>query len=207
MYTEVLTEKQTALLKLIKNFSKDFYLAGGTAIALQIGHRRSIDFDLFTTKPLKRGNIQNIIKNDNYEISDILVSSYEQLHILVNFVKLTFFQFEFEVNPSVNFDGIISLPTLIDLAAMKAFALGGRAKWKDYVDIYFLLRDHFSIKEIAVNANKIFGGLFSEKLFIEQLGYFEDIDYTEQVEFVNGNVTDEEIKSFLLEKALSNVIG
>jgi hypothetical protein len=54
MHREILSKGQLALLPLIKLFSKEFYLAGGTAVALHIGHRRSIDFDLFTDKNIIR---------------------------------------------------------------------------------------------------------------------------------------------------------
>jgi len=66
MHKEILTKEQTDLLPLLKLFSKEYYLAGGTAIALYIGHRRSIDFDLFTDKPIKRKNIRNNIENPDF---------------------------------------------------------------------------------------------------------------------------------------------
>ena len=52
------------------------------------------------------------------------------------------------------------MPTLLSLAAMKAFALGRRAKWKDYVDLCFLIRDHFSVPEIIREAQRLFGDSF-----------------------------------------------
>ncbi|GIW64180.1 MAG: hypothetical protein KatS3mg092_0113 [Patescibacteria group bacterium] len=61
MFKNILTEEQIKLLPLIKLFSKNFYLVGGTAIALQIGHRRSIDFDLFTEKSFNPLKIRRII--------------------------------------------------------------------------------------------------------------------------------------------------
>ncbi|CEG11193.1 conserved hypothetical protein [groundwater metagenome] len=61
MHREVLTKDQKDLLPLIKLFSKDYYLVGGTAIALIIGHRRSIDFDLFTDNKVKRKSIKYIL--------------------------------------------------------------------------------------------------------------------------------------------------
>ena len=61
LHTEILSEEQKNLLPLIKQFRKEYYLVGGTAIALQIGHRRSIDFDLFTTKNIQQINIKKII--------------------------------------------------------------------------------------------------------------------------------------------------
>ncbi len=66
---------------------------------------------------------------------------------------------------------------------MKAYALGRRAKWKDYVDLYFILQRH-TIKEILTQTKRIFAGAFSEVNFREQLSYFDDIDYTEEVEYI-----------------------
>ena len=84
---------------------------------------------------------------------------------------------------------------------MKAFALGRRAKWKDYVDLYFIIHDYYTIEEISREAKKIFDQQFSEKLFRQQLAFHKDIDYTELIEFLVQPVSDEEIKSFLIDKA------
>ena len=92
-------------------------------------------------------------------------------------------------------------PDLLTLSAMKAFALGGRAKWKDYVDLFFLLRDHFSLQQISEHAKGIFGAFFNEKLFREQLCYFQDIDYSEEVDFVAPAFSSDEMKQFLTEAA------
>jgi hypothetical protein len=75
------------------------------------------------------------------------------------------------------------------------------SQWKDYVDMYFILKDYFNIKQISERATFLFDQLFSEKLFRAQLSYFEDIDYTEPVEFIITAVPDDEIKEFLIDKA------
>lgn len=85
---------------------------------------------------------------------------------------------------------------------MKAYALGRRSKWKDYVDFYFLLKDHFSIDQISERAHEIFDQLFSPKLFRAQLSYFNDIIYSEPVEFLVPAPSEEEIKQFLIDKAI-----
>jgi len=95
---------------------------------------------------------------------------------------------------------------LLSLAAMKAFALGRRAKWKDYVDLCFMLKNCFSIKDISMEADRIFGELYSEKLFRQQLAFHKDIDYSETVEFLPGFEMDEqEVKEFLIDKALQEI--
>lgn len=203
MHKHVLTKQQIELLPVIKEFAQEFYLVGGTAVALHIGHRRSIDFDLFTTRDLKRRHIKHLIEKHHYPTTDILYEAYDQLHIVVNAVKTTFFYFPHHIEHPVDFEGIIKIPALLDLAAMKAYALGGRAKWKDYVDLYFLLKDHFSLKDLSHRTKAIFGSFFNEKLFREQLSYFDDIDYREQVEFVGTEISEDEIKEFLTEVAIT----
>lgn len=204
MHPEILTKNQRALLPLLHRFSEQYYLAGGTAVALHIGHRRSIDFDLFTQDDeVHRIQIQNIIKQAGFKIEDVLYEAFDQFHCLVLDVKLTFFAYPFQIPASVDFEGVISIPVLLDLGAMKAHALGGRGKWKDYVDLYFLLRDHFSLEEIEARTRQLYGTVFNEKLFREQLAYFEDIDYSEKVDMVTKEPDQEEIRSFLTDIALT----
>jgi hypothetical protein len=203
MHNEILSKEQREILPLIKLFAREFYLVGGTAVALHIGHRRSIDFDLFTDKNLKRRSIKKIIEDSKYPVQDIIYEDHEQMHLIVNSVKITFFNFPTKVDHPLDFEGIIKIPALLDLAAMKAYALGGRAKWKDYVDLYFIMRDHYTLKEISGKAKEIFKTFFNEKLFREQLSYFKDIDHSEKVEYVGEEVKDEVIEKGLIEKAIS----
>lgn len=201
MFKEILTKDQIELLPFIKKFAKDYYLVGGTAIALHIGHRRSIDFDLFTQHNIKRKQIKNIIETSGYSITDVIFEASDQFHIIINGVKITFFQYPYNVKASFEFEQIIKTPSLLDLAAMKASAIGGRAKWKDYVDLYFILRKYYSIDELATRARELFKSFFNDKLFKEQLSYFDDIDHSEQVEFIGEQVPDEEIKNYLIQIA------
>ncbi len=164
MHLEILSEQQRELLPFIAQFRRNFYLVGGTAIALQMGHRRSIDFDLFTAKKINKSRIREKVFELSYR-KQTLFDDVDQAHFYINEVKTTFFHYPYPVEHLAMLDGVISMPTLRSLAAMKAFALGRRAKWKDYVDLYFLLKNYFSIKEISTEAVQIFGELFSEKLF------------------------------------------
>ena len=203
MHSEILTEEQRKLLPLIRSFSKDYYLVGGTAIALYLGHRRSIDFDLFTTKDIKRKNIRNLIDKSGFTVDNLLYEAFDQIHLVVNSVKITFFNFPHKIVHSMDFDGIIKMPTLLDLAAMKTYALGGRAKWKDYVDLYFILKDQYDLKELSDRATEIFGTYYNEKLFREQICFFDDIDYSEKVDYIGDEINEEEIRKFLVDIAMT----
>jgi hypothetical protein len=113
--------------------------------------------------------------------------------------------FPFDIPAKTKFD-VLRMPDLLHLAAMKAYALGRRAKWKDYVDLYFLLRDHFRLEELINKTSFLFPDLFSPKLFKQQLCYFQDIDYTEEVTFLPGfEVGVEEVKIFLTEIASRDI--
>lgn len=121
---------------------------------------------------------------------------------MINKVKLTFFQYPYTIEHPVNIDSNMTMPDLITIATMKAFALDRRAKWKDYIDLYFILKDHYSISEICKKANSIYGNQFSEKLFREQLAFHKDIDYSEPVEYLVSPIPENEIKEFLITKTL-----
>jgi hypothetical protein len=201
MYKKILSRNQINLLPLIASFKREYYLAGGTAIALYIGHRRSIDFDLFKYHAINHKKILNkITKFQSPFITTIRTT--EQINLIVNNVNLTFLEYPFVIPISMIFEDCVRLPSLLDLAAMKSYALGRRAKWKDYVDLYFLLKHFFSINEIAKRSQEIYGELFSVKLFRAQLAYHNDIDYSEEVEYTIPNPpTSDKIRNELIKKA------
>jgi len=196
MHPNILTSKQKKILPLIKLFSKDFGLVGGTAIAYYLGHRRSIDFDLFSPKTFSILSARNKI-NKFFKIEQTLVQGDGELTVMANNVKLTLFNFPYHIEYNSKFENIIKIPDLLTLAAMKAFALGKRAKWKDYVDLYFISKK-YSLQQIVKKAEKLFGAEFNEKLFRVQLSYFNDVDYSEEVEYMDGfQISDIEVKKSL----------
>jgi hypothetical protein len=203
MHKEILSPEQLNLLPLLQTLSHlGFFLVGGTAIALHLGHRRSIDFDLFTVSKYKKNAVISSIKKDGFKVQRTLYEDEEQLDLVVNDVKLTFLEYPFEIHPSLSFEQIITLPSLVNLASMKAYALGRRAKWKDYVDIFFVLQDICSLSDLIENTLELFGELFNQKLFREQLSYFEDIEYSEKIDYLPGYyVDDNSIRKFLVMQA------
>ena len=205
MHSEILNEHPSQLLSLMAQFRREYYLVGGTAIALHIGHRRSIDFDLF--KPTAINHKRNLDKISASPFCHIVTRRVaEQMNLIINDVKVTFFQYPFPINPTEKFETFFRLPSLLQLAAMKAYALGRRSKWKDYVDLYFLLHGYFSIADISAAATQIFGELYSEKMFRAQLCYFDDIDYTEAVEYLVPNPPSEQaIKQSLITMATEGI--
>ncbi|MBI2338454.1 nucleotidyl transferase AbiEii/AbiGii toxin family protein [Candidatus Daviesbacteria bacterium] len=202
MHKEILTGTQSKLLSIVKLFSEKFGLVGGTAIALHLGHRESLDFDLFSFNEFSNDSIKAKIAK-KVVIDSVFVDKKGEYTFLINGVKFTFFQFPYEINFSESFGEIVKLPDILSLAAMKAFALGRRAKWKDYVDLYFILKTRHTISEITAKGVEIFGNEFNEKIFRTQLAYFKDIDYSEKIIYQKGFSTDDEvIKKALVEFSL-----
>lgn len=198
----ILTNAQIKLLPLLKAFSGEFGLVGGTAIALHIGHRQSIDFDLFTSTQFDNAKIRKKILQLS-TIEGVLTDEKDQYSVVADGVKITFLHYPFKIDFTEMIDDRIRLPDVQTLAAMKAYVLGRRAKWKDYVDLYFIMKDFCSLKEIVEKAEQIFGVDFNEKLFRVQLAYFDDIDYTEKIMYMPGfETSDEDIKNALIEYSL-----
>jgi hypothetical protein len=204
LHNEILTPAQVALLPVIKTFSKQFGLVGGTAIAFYIGHRKSIDFDLFSHQGFDNNRLREKLAKQIKAFNPFINKKGEYTLITESGVKITFYNFPYKLKYIENFKNVIKLPDLLTLAAMKAFAIGQRSKWKDYVDLYFILRDYYSIDQINARGRELFDNEYNEKMFKAQLSYFNDLNYSEKIEFLPGfAVTDNKIKKALIEFSLS----
>lgn len=203
MHREILTEKQVELLPLVQKFNENFGLVGGSAIALQIGHRRSIDFDLFSLFEFDNAKVRNKITRNGWSIGKVYKDEDGQFTFFINNIQFTFFYYPFKIKFNKHFEKTIKMPDLLTLAAMKAYALGRRAKWKDYVDLYFVIKKYHSINKIVKKGKEIFKGEFNERIFREALSYFDDINYDEKIEFLPGfEAGEKEVKKKLVESSL-----
>ena len=141
------------LLNLLKDLQKDivfkdFFLVGGTALSLQIGHRISVDIDLFTNKELNKDEIFNFL-NKNYKgryVLDNIQNSLLNTHI--DNIKVDFVAIEANLIEEIKKEnGIIYLGKK-DIAAMKLKACAFRGnEAKDFVDVYYLLKE-MSMKDM-----------------------------------------------------------
>ena len=134
MKLEVLTEEGKDILPSLGKF-EDFYLAGGTALALQIGHRISVDFDLFSEKEISKNllaKVKRVFENKTVISS---VNNPDELTVFINGVKTTFLKYTFPVqNKLIDYNGIKLLGAK-EIAATKAYTIGRRGTIKDYVDL------------------------------------------------------------------------
>ncbi len=196
IYPEIFTTNQNRAFLKLKSFSSYGYLAGGTALALQINHRKSADFDIFINKAVSNKLRLKIKKELGQE--NILVNSGDQITFITpDSVKITFVWYYFPLLKPTLTTNSLSLASIIDIAADKAHTIGRRAIWRDYVDVFVLLKEQFiTLNEIIKNAQKKFKNEFSEILFLQQLTYFADI-IIDPIEFIQKNYQTDEIKQFL----------
>lgn len=197
------SKRQRILFQLQTIFPKGI-LGGETAIALQINHRRSFDLDIFTSKPITPTLLRKV--NEFWKTSQIepLIDTDDELSILVDKkVKVSFIYFPFPaLYPPIKSE-TLTLFHFKDLASNKAYAIGRRPVYRDYVDLYFLLHQKsISLSLVIKEAQKRFAGNFNVKLFLAQLTYFEDLtDFT--IEFIREKTTLEEVKTYFTKEVKS----
>lgn len=177
------------------------YLAGGTALALQLGHRYSHDLDFFTPKQFdERMVIQQIAEL----LSDFKLERQDWRTILgfIGDIKfsLLFYQYPL-LFPTQTFQGI-ALANIKDIVAMKIAAIADRGTKRDFIDMYSILREqHCSSLEEALDLyDRKFGKLAQNKIHVvKSLGYFEDAD-TETSPQMITEIAWEDVREFFLQE-------
>ena len=200
MYYNILDQKRLSILPLLKEFKNDFYLAGGTALALQLGHRDSIDFDFFSpdyidTKKLFQKIKQVFNKHKILKVQD----EKNTLTVFINEnIKISFFTYPYKLISKPLNEPYLKLASIKDIGAMKLSAVVGRASNKDYIDIYYILKK-ISLVELLQGANKKTPEL-DRNLILKSLVYFKDIE-KEPIKFKNKNrIAFSEIREFLIKE-------
>lgn len=157
----------------ITPFLRDYVLVGGSALALHICHRQSEDLDFFTYQDsFDKKAILDCIRH--FPQREIINSSPQQLDLLLNGVKVTFFNAHWDFltpHPVQTFN----LASLKAIAAMKTNTLFVRAKYRDYYDLYCLAQNGLSLEDIFNAAQAILDGI-NYKLFCIALTYIDDIE-------------------------------
>jgi len=178
---------------------RDYFLVGGTALALQIGHRNSDDIDLFTQKELQIPEIAKYLKQHHSGKYQLLNSQSMIYQVMIDEIKVDFVQHPFELVEPVFHTGKIAYLGKKDIAAMKLHAIetsGDRAK--DFVDIFFLLKE-MPLEEMFRNYRKKYStdNVFNAK---RSLSFFDDVpeESWKEVRLIDKNVTVNMIKEAIL---------
>lgn len=170
----LLPKTQTLLEELIETapFLKHYTFVGGSALALHVCHRKSEDLDFFTYEE-RRFNKAEIRKYiGRFENKMVVNESDEQIDLIINGVKVTFFDAKWEFLRPQTIE-VFNIATIEAIAAMKVNVLFLRAKYRDYYDLYFLAKQ-MSIRQIFEASKGIVEGL-TYKLLSVSLLYIDDI--------------------------------
>jgi hypothetical protein len=175
----ILPPAQLILWPRLQAVNKDFVLYGGTALALRLGHRQSVDFDFFTHRELEPEKILAALPF--LEAAAVLQSGKNtytfQVAVDHDFVKISFFGsigLGRIQDPEWTHDGVLLVASAVDLLATKLKVLMQRVETKDYQDIAALIRAGYSLTAGLVGTQALFGNTFSPVDCLRALEYFED---------------------------------
>lgn len=197
MFFNILDKKRLNILPIFKSFKDKFYLAGGTALALQIGHRDSIDFDFFCEEDIHTARLFERLR-EIFKRHKLLKIQDEPntLTVLVDeSIKISFFTYKYKLIEKTIGDKNLTLASIEDIACMKLSAITGRASNKDYIDLYFILKS-LSLSDLLDKSHRKHPQL-DRNLILKSLVYFEDVTH-EKIVFKNNNhVTFEKVEKRL----------
>lgn len=190
-------ERQDLLEKLLPNLD-GFVLGGGTALALQLAHRKSFDFDFFSSTSIAKGLLEKLSKA--ILIANVAVDTSDELTFFTKSgVKITFVYYPFpHAFPLKKLKNGLQLFSVGDIAIKKAYTIGRRGEYRDYFDLYTILIDKaIDLRGLILETKKIYGSVFEEKIFLQQLVYFDDL-LNFDIEGVNSNriPAPEEVRRF-----------
>ena len=200
IHYEILDEQRINILPKLTSFrALGFYLAGGTALALQIGHRDSIDFDFFCLDSFDTTTLFNSIEQKFSGHNVVrLQDELNTLEIIIDdVIRLSFMTYKYQLVVTVISTDFFDLASIIDIGCMKLSAITSRTAYKDYVDLYFILKETplaTLIKNLQVKLPTL-----DPSLALKSLVYFDDIS-PEEILYKISPVDIEEIKSFLIEQ-------
>ena len=198
VYWDILDQKRSEILPFLFDFKNDFYLAGGTALALQLGHRDSIDFDFFSKNSFSTEEFFHKVEIIflNHQVVKIQEAKDTLTLMVDSKIKFSFFGYQYKLmKPLIN-ENFFKMASIEDIACMKMSAIISRSVFKDYVDLYFIFQ-HFELAMLLNLANKKFPTIDSN-LVLKSLVYFEDIEKEPIIFKHNQEVSFELIKKYLL---------
>lgn len=202
LHTKTVDSTTLELIKVLqkKEYLKGFYLAGGTALALYIGHRKSVDINLFSDFSFDaEWMIENIRQDFNFQLFNTAANT---LKGMINGINVDIISHRYPLISEVTWKQDIYLFGIQDIIAMKmnAISVSGQ-RTKDFVDIYFLL-EQYSISDMLVFYKTKYGQE-SDSHILKSLIYFDDVDLADwPVVLVIPSLKWSEVKKRIEKKVL-----
>ncbi len=201
MFTKALLPNTIRALKLASRLTiiKKSYLAGGTALALHLGHRLSEDLDFFTNQDLD----ENIMVSDLKKLPEFTPegTAWRTVWGKIGDTKFSLFYYQYPlIKKLINFEGLQILDKA-DIAAMKIHAIEDRGTKRDFIDLFFLAKE-FTFEQMIKFYDQKYGAL-NEHLYIilRSLDYFADAEIDSLPRMIIP-VSWEEVKDFFQKQAI-----
>lgn len=200
MHLKILTPAARKVLKVIAPIAaaKGFVLAGGTAVALHLGHRLSQDFDFFTMRSFRPGKLHRAINGLDLETM-VLQEEPGTLTLSAEGVKVSFFHYPYAFLETTSTLHGIQIAGLIDVASMKLMAMMQSGAKRDYVDLYWILQD-IPFSKIAANMINRYGANRVNPLVIgKALVYYQDADADPDPAYLGKRMPWVKIKRYFID--------
>lgn len=199
-HREVITEAVERTLKDLQRVSaiRDFYLAGGTGLALHLGHRRSIDLDFFSRGPFDSEAILG--KVEPLEGLRVLAKDVETLHLTIRETKVSFLGYRYPLLFPGDALFEVEVADARDIACMKISAIAGRGTRRDFIDLYAVSKHHGLEQLLAWFKEKYAKANYSMVHILKSLTYFEEAEKDPMPDML-VNLTWEMIKNFFTTEA------
>jgi len=200
MFLSVLDKGRINLLKKLEFLERyGFYLAGGTALALQIRHRISLDFDFYTEKKFDSTKLREEFDKRFRGVQEIYIAE-DTLGLTVNDIGISFFKYQYPLIRLLQRVESLFIASKEDIAAMKIIAISQRGTRRDFMDIYFLIKE-FGLKKI-IEFTKEKYPMFNIYVGLQGLVYFKDADENLENERLKllKDVKWKEVKTYILKE-------
>jgi hypothetical protein len=182
---------------------KNFYLVGGTAVALHLGHRISVDLDFFTAKNFNPRNLEKKLRKIGKFKRKIL--SEGTLTGIFNNINLTFLYYEYPLLETLSKCLGFKIASLSDLGCIKIDTISSRGKKRDFIDLYFICQEKKGLLELWKLFEKKYKGIDYSKIHIfRSLVYFEDAEKDKMPKMLKS-VKWNQVKKFFEEEILKIV--
>lgn len=208
MHTKVLPNGSRDLLaeiaKSVPSPLQGWVLAGGTGLALHLGHRLSEDFDFFKTATMDVRKLHAAVRE--LGPCEALLEESGTLTVLLRGIKISFFQIRDRfLFPSFPYS-FFKVADVRDIALMKLVAIANRGSRKDFVDLYALLRQGSSLQELLALLPRKYGrGRVNEYQILKSLTFFDDAE-REPLPRLLGPFDWRECKAFFVREAQAVIL-
>lgn len=197
LYFETVEPDTLGLLNALmeKEYLSTFNLVGGTSLSLQIGHRKSIDLDLFSESAFEGMTLLEQIEKDFSQI-EVLTRTKGTLLTRINGIKVDFLRFNYPTIRPIIIEGSIRLLTPEDIAPMKLDAIAGRGKKKDFYDLYYLL-ERMTLQEMLDLHREKFN-LSTTFHIVKSLTWFEDANDDDDPVLIGKDVSWSQVQEKII---------